>query len=87
MTSTLCWRPVPKEPPPENVLPGALKLTIARHLWDHDGSLRGDPVTVDQAFVPYLQGVADAGGKEVADAAGELIQAIREYGEVELWIG
>ncbi len=86
MTTSLCWRPVPKNPPPTKRLPSSLKLTIARHLWDHDGSLTGDPVEVDAAFIPYLQGVADGGSGEIAEGARELIQIIREHGEVELWI-
>jgi hypothetical protein len=86
MSSSLYWRPAPKKVPAAQSLPYGLKSVIARRLWDHDGSLNGDPVEVDHAFLPYLRGVADAGNGDVAEGARELIGLIEEHGEVELWI-
>lgn len=82
MSTDLYWRPAPRVIPPGNELPHALKRTLAKRLWGHDGSLNGDAVEVDKAFIPYLEGLADA---EVAGAR-ELINAIHEHGDVELFI-
>lgn len=83
MSSTLYWRPAPKDVPPAESLPFELKKAIARRLWDHDGSLHGDEVTIGSDMVPYLEGLEDAG----VDGAVELIKAIRDHGSVLLWIG
>ena len=83
MSSTLYWRPAPKDVPPAEGLPYELKKAIARRFWDHDGSLHGDEIEVGAAEVPYLEGLSDGG----VDGAEELLQAIREHGRVLLWIG
>lgn len=83
MSSTLYWRPAPKDVPPAESLPFELKKAIARRFWDHDGSLHGEEIEVDTEGVPYLEGLSDAG----VDGADELLQAIREHGRVLLWIG
>lgn len=82
MSSNLYWRPVPKEQPPKRELPFELKKALAQRLWGHDGSLYGDAVDLDERIVPYLEGLADGG----IVGASELLAAIREHGEVELWI-
>jgi hypothetical protein len=86
MSSSLYWRPVPREVPPANSLPYGLKKALARRYWDHDGSLNGDMIEISEADVPYLEGIRDAASGEVSEGAAGLIEAIREYGAVEIWI-
>lgn len=82
MSTSLYWRPAPKNLPPENYLPPALKHAIAKRIWEHDGSVHGDEIEVNKAFLPYLEGLADGH----VEGAGELISAIREHETVLLWI-
>lgn len=83
MSSSLYWRPAPKDEPPANHLPSGLKYAIARRLWDHDGSLWGDEIEVGKEMIPYLEGLQDGN----VEGASELIEAIREHGSVLIWIG
>jgi hypothetical protein len=81
MSSDLYWRPaVP--PPPKNVLAPDLKYAISQRFWDHDGSLNGHELQVDEENAAYFEGLADA-GVEGADA---VVTAIREHGAILLWI-
>lgn len=82
MSTSLYWRPAPKDLPPENYLPFALKHALAKRIWGHDGSLYGDEVLVGKEFLPYLEGLADGH----VEGATELIDAIREHETVLLWI-
>lgn len=87
MSFGLYWRPAPKEVPPAHDLPVDLKYVLARRLWGHDGTLRGEAVLTG-TIIPYLEGIADArGNSDAAEGARELIKAIKEHGAVELWIG
>lgn len=82
MSLSMHWRPVqPGNEWPS--LPYALKRAVAQRLWHHDGSLSGAEVEVGAEFVPYLNGLEDAG----VDGATELIEAIRKHGKVGIWIG
>lgn len=83
MSSSMYWRPAPKEEPPANDLPYALKRAVAQRFWHHDGSLYGDDYELGKEDVSYLEGLADAG----IDGAAELIEAIRQHGRVLVWIG
>lgn len=87
MSSSLYWRPAPKEEPPAHDLPFGLKKAISQRFWGHDGSLYGDKVEMGASVIPYLEGLADGGTEEIADGARELIAAIRKHGTVEVWIG
>lgn len=82
MSTDLHWMPAPKDQPPPEILGSALKRCLARRLWGHDGSLRGETVEVHESLLPYLEGLVD--GK--VDGAAELVAAIREHGAVLLWI-
>lgn len=82
MSSTLYWRPAPKDVPAPRDLPTGLKWALARRLWGHDGSLNGDEIELDEAIVPYLEGLADGG----VEGAADLIAALRAHGTVLLWI-
>lgn len=81
MSTSMYWRPVPKEPRPAE-LPYDLKRAIAQRLWGHDGSLWGEATEIDRSILPYLEGLRDAG----VDGAAELIAAIQQHDKVEVWI-
>lgn len=84
MTTTMYWRPAPKDVPPAHDLPDTLKRALANRIWDHDGTLHGESVQIGtQTDLAYLEGLRDAG----VDGAQELLTAIRKNGLVELWIG
>lgn len=85
MSSNLYMRPVPKNPPRDD-LPFGLKKAIAQRFWGHDGSLFGDAIQVDRSWVMYFEGLRDSGNGEVAEGAAEVLAAIRDHGVVELWI-
>lgn len=79
LTLSLYWRPlVPQE---KKSLPYELKYAISRRWFGHDGSLKGSAIT-DEDSIHYLNGLADANVK----GAKELIEAINQYGEVEVII-
>jgi len=85
MSSSLYWRPVPRDIPPAEELPYQLKKALSVRLWGHDGSLYGDKVELNKAtpIIPYLEGLADAG----VEGAEELIRAINIHDAVVVWIG
>lgn len=84
MTTTMYWRPAPKDVPPAHDLPDTLKRILAQRHWGHDGSLYGGEVQLGtQADRAYLEGLQDAG----VTGAGELLTAVMKHGTVELWIG
>ncbi|WP_242890225.1 hypothetical protein [Actinomadura litoris] len=83
MSSSLYWRPAPREEPPAHELSYELKKAIAQRAWGHDGSLHGDEITIGPDWVPYLEGLSDAG----IDGADELIKAIKDHERVLIWIG
>lgn len=85
MSTSLYWRPVPVDPSGTS-LPYGLKKAVARRFWDHDGSLYGDPAELTADDLPYLEGVRDGGGEEVAAGAQQLIDAIEKHGRVEIFI-
>lgn len=84
MSTNLYWRPVPKDYPGHNL--DQLKFILGPRFWDHDGSLPGDPIELDEEYIGYLRGLVDAGSETVATEAQELIDAIKKYGVVELTI-
>ncbi len=85
MSTNLFWAPVTASA--DRSLPKALKYIIARRLWDHDGSLSGEPVVINASEVPYLEGIRDAtSDTDVNRAARQLIEAIIKHGTIELSI-
>jgi hypothetical protein len=85
MSFSLYWRPA-APPPPDHHLDPQLKYKISPKLWDHDGTLRGEPYQLSKDHprtMGYLEGMADAG----IAGAQELIDAINEHGTVEIFIG
>lgn len=84
MSTDLYWKPAPVVPEGAR-LPIALKYPLARLLWDHDGSLHGEPCIIgvrNTHVVGFLDGLAAAG----VEGAAELAEAITKYGNVEVWI-
>lgn len=86
MSSSLYWRPAPKDPPPRRHLPFGLKKAIAQRIWGHDGSLYGDAVEIDLSWTMYFEGLRDAGNSEIAEGAREVLAALAEHGKIELLI-
>ncbi len=80
-------RPAPTElPEPETFL--SLKYAVAKRWFGHDGSLRGDYITVTKEQLDFLHGVAAAGAKDVKKEAAALIRMINENPQgVQVWIG
>jgi len=75
MSSTLMWRP----PHRGKELPDALKYALCKR-WA-DQSIRTVFSNEDGCDMAYLQGLRDAG----VDGAQELLDAVKRYGEVEVW--
>ena len=81
MSASMYWQPVVRRPDGECV-DDALRYRLARRLWSQDGSSSTDKEELDESIVPYLEGLRD-GGVEGAD---EMIKAIRQHGQIEVWI-
>lgn len=82
MSTTLYWRPAPKNRPEPEDLPQELKTRLARRYWGHDGSLRSEALEFSRTDIPYLEGLADGG----VAGASELATAIEQHGCIEVWI-
>lgn len=83
MSSTLYWRPEPKD---KNNLDDGLKRILGKHFWCQDGSLGSSKIKLDignREFIKYFEGLKDAG---VPDAE-KLLEAVEKYGSIIIWIG
>ena len=80
MSTDLFWQPFC--PPKGKSLPLALKYALSPTIFGHDGSLSSSPELMDKTRLDYVQGLCDA---RVSGAA-ELMDAIRKYGTVEVWV-
>lgn len=84
MSTDLYWRPVDYG---RHALSKQLKYAIAERFWDHDGTLTGSYFRLSANHIEYLNGIADAtSNDEVRKSVKELLDAIKRYGEVEIWI-
>lgn len=72
MSSTLVYRPIKSY---EGNLPDELKFSLLNRF---DGIIEN--VSVDEDFIPYLEGLKDGGVK----GADKLIKLIKKHGEIEL---
>jgi hypothetical protein len=79
MSTSLYWRPVPKDPPPYEV-PDDIEDALRRRYWETDGTSHSEPAELDSHDVLWLEGLRDAG----LEGANELIAAIREHGTIRL---
>lgn len=84
MSSSLYWRPV-KPIKRHGGYGHPLKGIIAKKFYGHDGSLSGGDITLDETHIKWLEGVKDA-LYDCVDDANELIDGIRQYGEIAIWI-
>lgn len=83
MSSSLHWRPAPKDVPPARDLDSDLLFKLRKRLWDGNPEpSAGDEMELSKEDLPYLDGLADGG---VTDAE-ELATAIREHGRVLIWV-
>jgi hypothetical protein len=84
MSTNLYWRPVPNVPE-GNRLGDQLKYVIAREVFNHDGSLSSDWISIDKTMLPFLRGVlAVAASGPLYDQTKELIDLIKTHGAVQL---
>jgi hypothetical protein len=83
MSTSLFWKPAPKNEPEPETLDYQLKAALSRRLWGMgDGSVWADEITVGEELIPYLNGLIDGG----IEGAQELLDAIHKHGQVILWI-
>jgi hypothetical protein len=91
MSTNLYWRP--HSPTKGHDLPYELKSKLGRLLWDHDGSLSGQPTALGRDsyvyhdgvrvdVISYLRGLKDAGIR----GAKDLLEVIDQHGTVEVEI-
>ena len=86
MTSTLCIR---RTPAPDSAwrVKQPLKGVIAKHLFDHDGSLGGSTITIGPEHREWFAGVLASGafiGKE-AETLQFILKTLDEGGSLDLW--
>lgn len=81
MSSSLYWRPVPKDPPPYDV-PDDVEGVLRRRYWEDwpNSNDRSEPRELNKNDIGWLEGLRDAG----LEGANELIDAIREHGTIRL---
>jgi hypothetical protein len=85
MSKSLYWRMIPKAPAEHNL--DSLKYTLAKKIWDSDGSIGEGPEIVGEDLIPYLEGIIVGNGSgEMGRSARKLIDAIKQFGHVELLI-
>jgi hypothetical protein len=87
MSFLMYARPAPINlPEPESFL--SLKFAVASRWFGHDGSLRGDYITVGRKQLDFLHGIAAAASPDVKEEARTLIRLINENPQgVQVWIG
>lgn len=79
MSSSLYWRPVPKDPARCDV-PEDVEGAVRRRYWENEGTPRHEPAELDSHAILWLEGLRDAG----LDGANELIAAIIEHDTIRL---
>lgn len=85
MSTSLYWSRVPVEPKEESLY--SLKWTLARKLWDSDGSCGESTIVVGKELIPFLEGIVEGNGSgDMGRDAKRLINAINQYGKVQLCI-
>lgn len=83
MSSTLYWKPVIPERGRD--LSYETKRVISRYIWDTDGSIGGSPARLTEGNIEFLRGMELAGSENIRKDMKILIDAINEYGVIELW--
>jgi len=85
MSTSLYWSRVPVEPKENSLY--SLKWTLARKIWDSDGSCGESTEIVGEELIPFLEGIVEGNGSgDMGRDAKKLIEAIRQYGKVQLCI-
>jgi len=85
MSTSLYWEPV--IPVKGKSLDNQLKFIFGPTYWNHDGALVGEEVHLNTSEIPYLCGVRDATPHpEVKRDIDTLIDAIKKYGSVKIWL-
>ena len=85
MSTSLYWSIIPPEPKEQGLY--SLKWTLARKLWDSDGSCGESSIDVGSELIPFLEGIKEGNGSgDMGRDADKLIDAIKKYGRVRLSI-
>jgi hypothetical protein len=81
------WYPPPRELDDDKYYVSSLKHILARKIGSYDGSTCQDLGYVDASLVPFLDGlIAGTTDNYIIRDAERLIEAINQYGKVELRI-
>lgn len=85
MSTSLYWSRVPVELKEESLY--SLKRALAKKIWDSDGEMGENIVVVGHELIPFLEGIVEGNGSgDMGRDAKKLIDAINEYGKVQLCI-
>ena len=85
MSTDLYWSRLPVIPEEKSIY--SLKYTLAKKLWNSDGSSGEDTLVVGGELIPFLEGIACGNGSgDMGRDANKLIDAIKKYGQVQLCI-
>lgn len=85
MSKNIYWREPPPQPDAMGSSAHPLKGILAREIWDHDGSLRGESVTIesDDRIATYLEGYVAGQPDEDIE---QFLKDLRKHGRLEVWI-
>ena len=81
MSTNLYWKPVFKN---QACIGKQIKYHLAPKLWEHDGTLCSEWTLVGSELLPFLEGLASAGNKEVSGEAKKLMSLIKKHGDIEI---
>jgi len=85
MSKNLYWSRLPVEPVDNSLY--SLKRVIAERIWKSDGSSGQGPKVVGTELLPFLEGIRIGNGAgDLGRDAAKLINAIKKYGEVKIYI-
>ena len=85
MSTSLYWSRVPVEPDEHSLY--SLKWTLAKKIWGADGSCGQSTRVVGKELIPFLEGIVEGNGSgDMGRDAKKLIEAVRQYGKVQLCI-
>lgn len=85
MSTSLYWSTLPVDPDENSLY--SLKHTLAKKIWDSDGSCGQGKEIVSKELIPFLEGIVEGNGSgDMGRDAKKLIKAINQYGKVQLSI-
>lgn len=85
MSKGLYWSVIPPEPKEVGI--SNLKWTLAKKIWNSDGSCGEGPTIAGDELIPFLEGIIVGNGSgDMARDAQKLINAINKHGKIHLFI-